>query len=142
MSYLWAHMHPIREPRTYEDWVTNEFGRRLFDILIKPYTEKVWGMNTKEISADWAPQRIRRLNLKRAMFSVLPFVQRVDGRLTQTLVDHFRYPRLGPGQMWERLRAILEERGQRVMLGQEVISLEHDGTRIRSALVQNEQGAV
>src|SRR6266487_92419 len=141
ISYIWAHIHPIENPQTYEDWVVNEFGERLFQILFKPYTEKVWGMSTK-ISADWAPQRIRRLNLKRAMISVLPFVQRVDGRLTKTLVDHFRYHRLGPGQMWERLRAILEERGQRVMLGQEVISLQHDGTRISSVLVQNEQGAV
>ena len=142
ISYLWVHIRPMRNPQTYEDWVGNEFGRRLFQILFKPYTEKVWGMSTKEISADWAPQRIRPLSLKRAITSIWPGATSVDGRLTRTLVDHFRYPRLGPGQMWERLRTILECSGQCIMPGQEVISIRHDGTRIVGVSVRDKQGVM
>lgn len=142
ISYLWAHIHPVKDPQTYEDWVVNEFGQRLFQILFKPYTEKIWGMSTKEMSADWAPQRIRRLSLKRAMMSVLPGVRRADGRLTRTLVESFRYPRLGPGQMWERLQAMLRERGQRVMQGQEVVALHHDGMRVTSVTTRSGEGVM
>lgn len=142
VSYLWAHIHPIKDVRSYEDWVTNEFGRRLFSILLKPYTEKVWGMNTKEMSADWAPQRIRRLHVKRLLKSLWPFARSIDEGLTRTLVDHFRYPRLGPGQMWEQLRTELERGGQRILLGSEVVGIYHDGMHITHVAVQNERGKV
>ncbi|HKV57440.1 MAG TPA: NAD(P)/FAD-dependent oxidoreductase [Ktedonobacteraceae bacterium] len=142
ISYLWAHMHPIKDPLTYEDWVTNEFGRRLFGILLKPYTEKVWGMSTSEISADWAPQRIRRLNVKRLLMSLWPLAESVNGELTWTLVDHFRYPRLGPGQMWERLQAMLETRGQKVFLGREVVGICHNGAQVTHVVVRDERGEI
>jgi protoporphyrinogen oxidase len=140
MSYLWAHMHQVKTPRSYEDWVTNEFGRRLFTILIKPYTEKIWGMSTREMSAEWAPQRIRRLNVKRLLMCLWPFSPSEDGKLTRTLVDRFRYPRLGPGQLWERLRAMLVASGQKVLLGQEVIGLCHDGKQVTGIVVRDERG--
>ncbi|MGH2498253.1 MAG: NAD(P)/FAD-dependent oxidoreductase [Ktedonobacteraceae bacterium] len=142
ISYLWAHMHPIKDPLTYEDWVTNEFGRRLFGILLKPYTEKVWGMSTSEMSADWAPQRIRRLNVKRLLMTLWPLAASVNGELTRTLVDHFRYPRLGPGQMWERLQAMLETRGQMVFLGREVVGIYHNGARVTHVVVRDECGGI
>ena len=142
MSYIWAHMRPVSEPHTYEDWGTNEFGRRLFNILMKPYTEKVWGMSTREISANWAPQRIRRLNVKRLLMSLWPLARSEDGKLSRTLVDHFHYPRLGPGQMWERLRTMLEAGGQQVHLGQEVLGLYHDGAYITSIAARDKHGQV
>lgn len=144
ISYLWAHMHPIKDPLTYEDWVTNEFGRRLSNILLKPYTEKVWGMSTREMSANWAPQRIRRLDVKSLLMSLWPPMSSVRGRPepTGTRVDHFRYPRLGPGQMWERLQTIIETGGQQVFLGKEVIRICHDGTQVNHVEVRDECGEV
>lgn len=70
-SYLKARALPIKEPRSFEDWVTNQFGKRLFNIFFKTYTEKVWGMSCKEISADWAAQRIKGLSLTTAIWNAL-----------------------------------------------------------------------
>lgn len=142
ISYLWAQMHPIKDPLTYEDWITNGFGKRLFNIFLKPYTEKVWGMSTREMSADWAPQRIRRLNVKRLLINLWPHMRPARGELTGTLIDHFRYPRLGPGQMWERLHAILKIRGQKICLGKEVMEICHDDTQVTHVVVRDECGQV
>jgi protoporphyrinogen oxidase len=130
-SYTWARIRPVKDPRTLEDWVSNQFGHRLFSIFFKTYTEKVWGISTKELSADWAAQRIKGLNLTEAIKNAL-LPQRGGrrkgkdrGALIKTLIDQFRYPRLGPGQMWERVHEILSARGQTVALGQEVVAVRH-----------------
>ena len=102
-SYASAQLRPIKEPKTFEDWVRNEFGYRLFSIFFKTYTEKVWGMSCKDISADWAAQRIKGLSMAAAITAaVVPRWLRRESRGTvvKTLIDKFRYPRLGPGQMW------------------------------------------
>ena len=70
-SYARARLFPTPDPRSFQDWVTNEFGERLFDIFFKSYTEKVWGMSCREISADWAAQRIKGLNLATAVANAL-----------------------------------------------------------------------
>jgi protoporphyrinogen oxidase len=124
-SYAWARVHPVKNPQNLEDWVRNQFGFRLFSIFFKTYTEKVWGISTKELSADFAAQRIKGLDLGQAIKSaLLPKRQKKDrSAVIKTLIDQFRYPRLGPGQMWERARQLITERGNTVLLGQEVVTI-------------------
>src|SRR5712692_5317281 len=71
LSYAKARLFPVPDPRNLEDWVSNQFGKRLFTIFFKTYTEKVWGMSCKEISADWAAQRIKGLSLSAAIRNAL-----------------------------------------------------------------------
>ncbi len=131
-SYLWARLHPVRNPRNLEDWVSNQFGSRLFNIFFKTYTEKVWGIPTKDLSADWAAQRIKGLDMLSVIKSaLLPKRRPRDrGQVIKTLIDEFRYPRLGPGQMWERVRDQLAERGQPVRFGQEVDRVSWESGRV------------
>src|SRR5262245_48275267 len=98
-SYLKARLRPIRPERSFEDWVVNRFGRLLFEIFFKTYTEKVWGLPTSEISADWAAQRIQGLSLTQAVWNAIFGARRLgrDGAGVKTLIDRFLYPRLGPG---------------------------------------------
>jgi len=103
LSWLKARLFPIRNPRNFEEWVSNQFGKRLFNTFFKSYTEKVWGMSCKEISADWAAQRIKGLSLGSAIKNAL-IPQRYNGdrsKVIKTLINSFRYPRRGPGMMWE-----------------------------------------
>ena len=98
LSYAWAQLTPVRSPRSLEEWVRNQFGFRLYSIFFKTYTEKVWGISTRELSADWAAQRIKGLDLgaviKRAL---LPHRRPATGdAVIKTLIDRFRYPRPGP----------------------------------------------
>ena len=122
LSYIKARLFPIRSPKSFEDWVTNQFGARLFRIFIKTYTEKVWGMSCKEISADWAAQRIQGLSLAAAVRNgLLPKRGGTDqSRLAKTLIGSFRYPRLGPGMMWEACAARIRGMGGEVLLDRRV----------------------
>ncbi len=127
LSYLKSRMFPVRDPRSFEDWVTNQFGARLFNIFFKTYTEKVWGMKCKEISADWAAQRIMGLSLGKAIRQALTPGWLRRGRNTpKTLIESFRYPRLGPGQMWEAAADEVRALGGEVRLGMAVDRIEWD----------------
>jgi protoporphyrinogen oxidase len=141
-SYLWARLHPVKPPRSLEDWVTNQFGRRLFEIFFKTYTEKVWGIPTSELSADWAAQRIKGLNLLEVIKGALLPRRRPRSRerVIKTLIDRFRYPRLGPGQMWERVAAVLAAAGRPVRMGQRVTAIRHRGGRVESVLLVDADG--
>ncbi len=117
-SYIKARLFPIRNPQTFEDWVTNQFGHRLFSVFFESYTEKVWGMKCKEISADWAAQRIKGLSLGGAVRNALaPSWMTRNGKMPKTLVEQFRYPRLGPGQMWEAAADQVKAAGGKVLQG-------------------------
>jgi protoporphyrinogen oxidase len=118
-SYARAHLSPIKPARSFEDWVSNKFGRRLFRIFFKTYTEKVWGMSCREISADWAAQRIKGLSLAAAIKNAL-VPPRDGGQTIKTLIDSFRYPRRGPGMMWEACAARVRELGGEIIMGQRV----------------------
>jgi protoporphyrinogen oxidase len=128
LSFLAAKMRPTKNPKSFEDWIVNQFGRRLFRIFFKTYTEKVWGMSCKEISADWAAQRIKGLSLGSAIKNgLLPKGANTDHtQAVKTLIDTFRYPRLGPGMMWETCAHKMREMGGEVLLGRNVVGCRLD----------------
>jgi protoporphyrinogen oxidase len=123
LSFVAVRLHPTKNPKSLEDWVVNQFGRRLFRIFFKTYTEKVWGMSCTEISADWAAQRIKGLSLGAAIKNA--FLPRQDpndrAQVVKTLIDTFRYPRLGPGMMWETCANKVRSLGGEVLLGRTVV---------------------
>jgi protoporphyrinogen oxidase len=126
LSYLKWHFRPYPVEETFEQWVTNRFGRRLYEIFFRTYTEKVWGISCKEIRAEWAAQRIHGLSLYRALLNATPITRR-EGSI-KSLINEFRYPRLGPGQMWEACTARIEKLGQRVLLNHRVHRIEMNGS--------------
>ena len=103
LSYLAAKLFPKKNPLSFEDWVSNQFGKRLYRIFFKTYTEKVWGISCKEISADWAAQRIKGLSMSSAIKNALFPQKNAEDKdaIIKTLIDTFRYPKYGPGQMWK-----------------------------------------
>ena len=127
LSYGLARLKPIPQPRNFEEWVINQFGRRLFSIFFKTYTEKVWGMKCTEISADWAAQRIKGLSMSKAILNAIYSPKPKDrGAVIKTLIDSFRYPRRGPGMMWERASELVTMRGGRVVMDRTVTSCGRD----------------
>lgn len=129
LSYLQTKISPIKNPKNFEEWVSNEFGKRLFRIFFKTYTEKVWGIPCSEISADWAAQRIKGLSLSSAIKNALFPPKKGKGQI-KTLIDSFRYPKYGPGQMWETCKTKAVAMGAKIHMGQGVdgLSQEHDNT--------------
>lgn len=126
MSYLKAKAFPVKDPKNFEDWVSNQFGKRLFNIFFKTYTEKLWGIGCKEISADWAAQRIKGLSLSSAIKNALFKPDNKDNqKLIKTLIDSFRYPKKGPGMMWEVCRDKCMAMGVQVEMGAGVSGLSY-----------------
>ncbi|MDQ3035174.1 MAG: NAD(P)/FAD-dependent oxidoreductase [Myxococcota bacterium] len=131
LSFAHARVRPIPDPKNFEDWVRNQFGRRLYEIFFKHYTEKVWGMSCRELSADWAAQRIKSLSLGAAVVeaiksSIPGFVSKGGGDRAQvhtTLIDEFRYPRKGPGQLWEECARKVKALGGEVRMGARVVAM-------------------
>jgi protoporphyrinogen oxidase len=140
LSYLRRRLWPTRPERTFEDWVSNRFGTRLYRIFFKTYTEKVWGIPCDRISAQWAAQRIKGLSLWTAVRSAV--FRRKAGSTIKTLTEEFEYPRFGPGQMWERFRREVEARGGTVRLRTRVSALHHRDHRMTGVTVVDDGGAM
>jgi protoporphyrinogen oxidase len=132
-SYLKWQMFPYRREDTFEQWVTNRFGKRLFQTFFKTYTEKVWGIPCSELKAEWAAQRIKDLSLKTALVSM--FVK--PKKTIKTLIEEFHYPRLGPGMMWKAVQEAIERRNGRIQLNSNVVRINWTGERIDSIVVSN-----
>jgi protoporphyrinogen oxidase len=121
LSYLHARIAPEKTEQTFEQWVTNRFGKRLYRKFFKSYTEKVWGMACSEISAEWAAQRIKGLSLAVVLKDLLLRQPKHDeSAVVKTLIDEFDYPRLGPGMMWETMADMVRARGGAIRAGARV----------------------
>ncbi|HEW81760.1 MAG TPA: NAD(P)/FAD-dependent oxidoreductase [Nitrospirae bacterium] len=127
LSYLYAHVFPYKHEETFEQWVTNRFGKRLYNTFFKTYTEKVWGIPCSEIRAEWAAQRIKGLSLVSAIRNALINQNQSKGTVIKTLIDAFDYPKYGPGMMWETVSDIVQENGSKVHLETDVEGILWDG---------------
>jgi protoporphyrinogen oxidase len=126
LSYLRWRFFPYRREDTFEQWVTNRFGRRLFLTFFKTYTEKVWGIPCSELKAEWAAQRIKDLSLKTALLNMF-----LKPKTTiKTLIEEFDYPRLGPGMMWNAVQSQIEKQGGVVWLNADVAQINRTENRI------------
>jgi protoporphyrinogen oxidase len=137
-SYVAAQIFPYATEATFEQWVCNRFGRRLYEIFFKNYTEKVWGMKCSEIGADWAAQRIKNLDFHKLVKNM--FLRSKENEIT-SLIEKFLYPRLGPGMMWERVAQVLEERGFPVRLGCKVAKLHLTRGKLTAVTVIDQDGS-
>ena len=126
-SYAWAQVSPPKDQSHFEGWTTARFGSRLYRIFFKTYSEKVWGMPATEIRADWAAQRIKNLSLMRAVLNACLPDRNRNG--VTSLIEEFRYPRLGPGMMWDRAHQRVTAWGTRVQLNTRVTGVMRDSKR-------------
>ncbi|HEY9489507.1 MAG TPA: NAD(P)/FAD-dependent oxidoreductase, partial [Chryseosolibacter sp.] len=137
LSFLRWQIFPYKKEETFEQWVTNRFGKRLFEIFFKTYTEKVWGIPCAELKAEWAAQRIKNLSLKTALLSTIV----KPGNSITTLIEEFHYPRYGPGMLWGEVKNQIEKREGKVLLNSPVTRIHRTGNRIDSVVIsQNGSG--
>jgi protoporphyrinogen oxidase len=127
LSYFKWQVRPFRKEENFEEWVINRFGGRLYMHFFRSYTQKVWGINPKEIRADWAAQRIKNLSLFKAVWNAIS-----GANDTSSLIEEFQYPRLGPGMMWEKVTQLVEEKGGEVNMRSEVVKVNRKGQRVTS----------
>ncbi len=140
LSYMRAKIWPSKVEENFEQWVTNRFGRRLYETFFKTYTEKVWGIPCTEIRAEWAAQRIQGLSLARAILSAASLNKR--STKIKTLINEFQYPRLGPGQMWEACRDRIVAAGNQVLMQHYATALELVDGNVVAVRAQTPDGEV
>ena len=148
MSYLKSQVSQISPEKSLEDFLINRFGRELYLTFFKSYTEKVWGMECDEISAEWGAQRIKGLSLTTAVkhFLKKSFTRTsAQGDVSQkgtdtSLIERFMYPKFGPGQLWEHVAEQVQQNGGEVLLGWKVDAIHCDGKRILSVDAVNDAG--
>ena len=135
LSYAKWKARPSKTEDSFEDWVINRFGGRLYMHFFRSYTEKVWGIEPRNIRADWAAQRIKNLSLTKAIWNAL-----TGANDTASLIDEFQYPRLGPGMMWEKTAERVEEKDGEVTLGARVTRVYREGLRVTGVDVETGTG--
>jgi protoporphyrinogen oxidase len=137
-SYVLVRIRPPRDLSNFEGWTAARFGWRLYRIFFKTYTEKVWGVPATEIQADWAAQRIKNLSLFKAITNaILP--TRKPTKVT-SLIDSFKYPKLGPGMLWERCASKVVSSGGQLHLSTEVVTLHRSNQIVGSVTIRDEVG--
>lgn len=125
ISFFKIKIFPLPKENTFEEWVTNRFGERLYRTFFKTYTEKVWGIPCTSIQSDWAAQRIQGLSLTSAVANAL-----FGSQKAKTLIDEFDYPKMGPGMMWEGFQKRISENGGTVLLNTEAVAIRHEQGRV------------
>ena len=136
LSYLRVRIRPLQKEEYFEPFVINRFGRALYELFFRNYTEKVWGIPCTEIRAEWAAQRIKGLSLLSAALHSLHWRKNI----IKSLVEEFHYPVYGPGLMWEEVQKRVQESGNPVHLNTPVVKLYHDHSRVLEAEVQTHLG--
>ncbi|HEC12025.1 MAG TPA: NAD(P)/FAD-dependent oxidoreductase [Acidiferrobacteraceae bacterium] len=131
LSYIWSQLVPIRDEKSLEDFFINRFGRKLYATFFQDYTEKVWGIPCSEISAEWGAQRIKGLSISKTVIHAVKQRFSKDRSLGQkdvetSLIEHFMYPKYGPGHMWDTVARKITE------LGGEI----HYNTRVENVCIK------
>lgn len=141
-TYLWVHLFPIKNVNNLEEFFVNRFGRELYETFFKDYTEKVWGLSCEQISSEWGEQRIKKLSIKKALNHALRKIftgkSSLEQKNTETsLIEQFLYPKYGPGQMWETVAKIVEEKGGTIIKNSRVEAVHLNGKKIEKVTAVN-----
>jgi protoporphyrinogen oxidase len=137
ISYLKWRLRPHPVEETFEQWVINRFGGRLYLHFFRSYTEKVWGIPGSAIRADWAEQRIKNLSLRKAVWNAVS-----GANDTTSLIEEFLYPRLGPGQMWEKTAELVVDGGGAIEMRSEAVRFHREGLHVTAVDIRTPDGAV
>lgn len=135
-SYIKAKALPIKEEKTAEDFLINTFGRELYQTFFKDYTEKLWGIECREISAEWGRERIRGIYFWETLISLFKniFIRKSKPE------DPFLYPKLGPGQLWDKVAEKITAQGGEFIFNSEVIDLDNQNGKINTITIRTNDG--
>ncbi len=144
LTYLWAVLFPVRPEKTLEDFFLNRFGKELYETFFKSYTEKVWGTECKNMSAEWGAQRVKGLSIVKVITHAVKKITRVGALSSKSvetsLIEQYLYPTYGPGQMWEHVADKIRDLGGEIRLGTRVVELQHREKHVVNAVVESTEG--
>ena len=136
-GYLWSSVFKKKED-SLRNFYINRFGQPLYEMFFEDYTEKVWGRNPRDISADWGAQRVKGLSLFKAVLAVLTKPFKKDEKSKETsLIEQYSYPKKGPGQLWQTMADEIVRMGGEIIFNTKVNKIEADGGRVERLLASS-----
>ncbi len=129
-----------KEETSLENFYINRFGKPLYEMFFEDYTEKLWGINPSEISADWGAQRVKGLSLTKALLNIITKPFKKDENVETSLIEQFYYPKKGPGQLWETLADEVEKKGGKILKSHRVTDFTVEAGKISSVFVETPEG--
>lgn len=140
-AYLYASVNPIKPEKTLEDFFVNRFGRELYQTFFRDYTHKVWGVPCEEIPKDWGAQRVKGVSVSKAITHALKNILSINNKNVETsLIEEFKYPKFGPGQLWEEVAELVKAKGGQIYFGQQVTAINYFGNIIKSVKITAADG--
>ena len=144
ISYIKARLFPVKNEKSLEDFLINRFGKELYLLFFKDYTEKVWGVPCSKIKPEWGAQRIKGLSVGKALLHAVRNSFSKDSSLGQkktetSLIEQFIYPKLGPGQLWEEVARQIEEKGGKIYNQSKVVSIDASQGVVSGVKVMNRE---
>lgn len=142
ISFLWIRLFPRKPEKSLEDFIINKFGRQLYLLFFKDYTEKVWGIAPSQISAEWGAQRIKGVSLSKAIGQAIKSLRKKKTDIAQkstetSLIEQFLYPKHGPGSLWEDVARQIQEMGGKIYMHQQVQKIHMQDNQITSVTTVN-----
>lgn len=142
MSYIKIRLFPLKNEKSLEDFFINRFGKELYLTFFKDYTEKVWGVPCNEIKPEWGAQRIKGLSITKAILHALKNLKPKDTSISQketetSLIEKFMYPKYGPGQMWETVAKMIQERGGELHFNYKATKLNLENGHVKEVIFEN-----
>jgi len=141
-SYIRTIVFPIKNEQSLEDFFINRFGRKLYELFFKDYTEKVWGVPCNKIGSEWGAQRIKGLSIMNALKHAFKKVfcirgKNIEQKKTETsLIEQFLYPKYGPGQLWEKVASEIKSAGGQIFLNTTITKLSKNHNEINSVVIK------
>ena len=137
-GYLWSCVHKLPEDNLANFYI-NRFGKPLYEMFFEDYTAKLWGVNPKELSADWGAQRVKGLSLWKAVWDAVskPF-RKKDAKVETSLIEQFIYPKKGPGQLWETLADEIKKLGGEIIMNSKVVSVKTEEGKICGVVAEKD----
>ena len=140
-SYIKALLFPIKDEKSLEDFMINRFGRELYLTFFKDYTEKLWGIDCNQISAEWGAQRIKGISILKVLKQM---AQNLSGKHDETVetsfIESFYYPKFGPGKLLQTVADLFKNKGGKIVFGQKVTRLIQDNQKIIAVETTDDHG--
>lgn len=141
-AYTAAMLSPINPEKTLEDFFINRFGRELYQTFFRDYTYKVWGVPCENIPKDWGAQRVKGVSISKAVWHALKNILNMRNQNVETsLIEEFKYPKLGPGQLWEEVARLVESKGGIIHRKQKVTAVNYNRNQITSVTISKDDGS-
>lgn len=136
-SYLASIIHKLPE-NNLENFYINRFGRKLYSMFFEYYTENLWGRHPSDIDASWGEQRVKGLSITAVLKDIFGKIFNKKNRKVETsLIEEFKYPKLGPGQLWDVTAAEVEKKGGTIIKNAKVTKIHKDGNRVTGVTYVN-----